>query len=196
MTPTAVRQLAVMTVFDPAAAARRLLDLQLDRDVLWQLLALVVVLDTLLFGISNQGLAMPNPYSAIFESPAGYGVLVGIILVVSVFAIFRVGRMMGGRGSFFEVMTVMIWLQYMSLAAQIILLALALTVPVLFSLFSLAATLIGFLILLHFVKTAHKLDGLLHAAGVVLASVFAVSASLLILLSLAGGQLTGASVHV
>lgn len=191
------RTLAITSVTDPASAAQVLLRLNPGRDVLWLGLALAVVLNTMLYALSQliPGYSQ-TPMPGMPSSAIGYGGIVGGGLILTIFAVYRVGRMMGGQGSFDDVMILMVWMQFLRVAAQFAALVLALTVPFLSVLLVFVATIIGVFIFLHFINQAHRLGSLWNAAGVLIASVFAMAIALIILLSLVGGPIPGAYPNV
>ena len=186
------RALAVLTVKDPAEAARRILALNLPAEICWLGLALAVVLDTMLFSVSN--MVLPQADSALYgliATPVSYGAVVGGGLVVTIIAIHRVGRVFGGQGEFSELLSLMVWLQLLSVAAQAAVFVLVLVVPLLAMILSFAATFLGIYIFLHFVDQAHRLASLWRAAGVLFAAVLVISLAFMILLSLIGAPFSG-----
>ena len=72
-----LKDLAVMSVTNPAQAAQILLAQNLRRDVLWLGLALAVVLNTLLFSLSNMMLPGPEGMPVLIQSPMVYAGFVG-----------------------------------------------------------------------------------------------------------------------
>lgn len=191
------RSLAVLSVTRPAEAAQQLMSLELSREVLWLALALAVVLNTTIHALSGLIFGpITMPLAGLPDSVVAYAALVGVGLLLTIFAIYRVGRMLGGQGSFDDVMVLMVWMQFLRVAVQAAALVLAMTIPILSALLVLAATFIGLFIFLHFIDQAHRLGSLMRAAGVMIASIFAIAISLLILLSLLGGPMTGASPYV
>lgn len=198
MTSPDLRQLAVTSVADPAAAARSLMALALPRAALWTALLLVAVLNTILFGLSHILVPAPEPVqmAGLFSSPIAYFVLVSGGLVLTIYAIFWTGRLLGGSGALEDVMVLIIWLQGLRVLVQAAALVLLLVLPMLSMLLIFAAALIGLYILLHFVDQAHRLNSLGRSAGVLIASVVAIVVGLSLLLSLIGGPMIGAVPHV
>ncbi len=196
MTLTGLRNLAVLTVTRPADAARALVAMQFPREVLWTALFLAVILNTLLYSVSNMLAPAPSPFPALFAIPAVYLVIIGTGLVLSIYSIHWIGRMMGGQGSLNDVMTLIVWLQYMRIAVQVATLVLAVTIPVLAALLVLAASLMGLWIMLNFVDQGLRLDSLGRAAVVLIGSVFAIAVLVSVLLTLVGGTLLGPAAYV
>lgn len=189
-------EMIVMSVRDPAEVARRLIAMQLPREVLWTGLALAAVANTLLFSLS--GLLMPNPNVALplFQSPFRYLVMVAAVLVLTVVVFYWTGRLLGGRGSLQDVLVTVLWLQVLRVLVQAVALVLALTIPVLAMLGVLAASVLGIYIMLHFLDQAHRLNSLARAGGVLIASVLLMAVALSVLLALFGGVIFGGYSHV
>ncbi len=188
----AFRELTIASVTQPANAARFLLAQSLPQNVLWVALVLVAVLNAIVFTVSQ--LLVQAPDSALpglFASPIVYLGFVFGALVIMIYAIFWTGRGLGGQAALEDVMVVMIWLQVLRVIVQLAALVLVLTVPVLSALLVFAAAVIGTYILLHFVNEAHRLGSLWRAAGVLIASVVAMTLGLSLLLSLTGAPLIG-----
>lgn len=190
LTPS-LKDLAVLTVQDPAEAARQLMALQLDRGTLWTAVFLVAVLNTLLAGLNN--VLMPNstPFPGLFDVPAVYFFFVGGGLVLTILTLFWVGRAFGGEGSMEDIMIVIVWLQFMRVLVQAAALLLLLTIPVLSILLILAAALVGIWILVHFVDQAHRFGSLSKAAGVLIAAFVGMVVGVSILLSMIGVSAVG-----
>ena len=78
LTPS-LKDLVLLTLQNPAEAARQLMALQLDRGTLWTAVFLVAVLNTLLAGLNS--VLMPNsaPFPGLFDVPAVYFFLVAAV---------------------------------------------------------------------------------------------------------------------
>ncbi|SDC86722.1 YIP1 family protein [Ruegeria marina] len=197
MTTSELRRLAWMSITDPASAARAVLEMKLERETLWLGFALAVVLNAFLHGLSNLAfgpMTMPLPGMPI--SVVGYGALMAGGLALTIAAVHRVGRWLGGQGSFQDVMALIVWMQLLLVAVQAVTLVLALTIPLLSALLALAANLVALYVFLHFIDQAHRLGSLMRAVGVLVLSVLAIAFALFILLSLVGGPIPGALPHV
>ena len=141
MTDPDWRNLVVTTVTDPALAARRLFALDLSRDVLWLALGVAVLLNTLLVFGPAVLFATPVVLPTFLASPLGYILLIGVGLVAMIFAVFWIGRAMGGTGRVEDVAVVLIWLQFMRVLLQAAVLALQVLFPFLAMLLALALSL-------------------------------------------------------
>ncbi len=196
MTPSFLRDLVVLTIKSPAEAARLLLGLSVPREALWTGLALVAVLNGLLFALTNLLVPGPSPLPEVFLVPSLYTVLVAGGLLLSIYALYWTGRLMGGTGTLDEIMLAILWLQGLRVVLMVIVIVLIMTVPALSALLVFAASIYGLYILVHFVNQAHRLESLPKSAGVLVASTAAILLGLTLLISLFGGPTSGLSANV
>lgn len=185
------RRLAVLTVTDPARAARILLDLHLPPAVLWSALVLSAALNAILFSLSNQILAAPQILPAPLHQPLVYFAVVVLALAVFILALALSGRLLGGSGGIDAVLPVMVWFQFLRVAVQAVSLLLVLTLPLLSLMFIIAAALFGLYVMMHFLSEALRLGSLARAAAaMILASMIVIAAASLII-ALVGGPYLG-----
>ncbi len=196
MTALNFRQLAIISVKDPRQGARLLLSLDVPREVLWTGLALIAVLNAVLFSISNILFPGPVPFPELFNVPLVYCVAVAGALTLTVYAMFWTGRLLGGSGSLGDIMLVFLWLQALRLVVQAVAILLVLTIPLLSNMLFFAASLYGVYMLLHFINEAHGLQSMGRAAGVLVASFLAIVLGLSLLIYLIGGPIIGSSLYV
>ncbi len=197
MNSTNLKNLAVLTLTDPAEAARQLMAMNLGREVLWVAFALAIVLNTLLQTASNVVFpVIDSEFQGIANSLVLYVAIVGGGLFLSILAFYHVGRRMGGTGSFNDIMVLMVWLQFLRVAVQAAGLIFLMTIPVLSALLAFAAFVVGLYITVHFLDQAHRLGSLPRAVGVLFLSVLAIAALLILVLSLVGAPMLGLSAHV
>ena len=190
------RALAIQTVKDPAGAARVLMDIGLPRSTLWTALVLMAVLQSVIFAVSDMMLAGPTPFPVLFGSPLRFFTMAVVALVLMVHAIHRAGRMLGGTGTLDDVLVIIVWLQALRVAVQVVGLILSVTIPVLAMLLLLVATVIGIYILLHFIDQAHRLGSIGQAVLVLFASVLVIVFGLSLILALIGLPLVGNAAYV
>ena len=180
--------LAARTIREPRDTAQYLLRLNLPGDVLWQLLALVVVLSIILAELSNlavsalSGVALPD----LFISPLLIGALQFVLLVGMVHAIFWVGRAMGGTGSLNDGLTLVTWLQFVMVCLQALQSVLLLISPSMATIVGLIGVVLLFWLLTHFVAVVHDFPSLGKVFGMILITLFAAGFGLSILLRLLG----------
>lgn len=196
MTAVQIRNLAVLTVRDPASAARLVMATNLPREALWTALALAVVLNTLIYSLSDMISPTQSPFPPLFQVPAFYLAVIGFGLVASIYAMHWIGRMMGGQGTLDDIMSLIVWLQFMRIAVQTVALFLTLSLPLLAVLLGLVASLMGLFITLHFVDQAHRFQSLGRAAFVLIGSAIAVVVFVSIVMTLVGATFLGSESYV
>ena len=148
--------LSLMTLTDPAGAARQLLAMPVPRPVLWQGFALVVVSSVLLSEFAT--LASPGAVGLeeLFSlGPWGAALLQAGLLFVMVQATHRIGAAFGGAGSRDDALKVMVWLQAMLLAVQALQVVVLILLPGLVNILGLVATGWFFWVLTTFIAELH-----------------------------------------
>lgn len=185
--PTLV-PLALFTVRHPREGAQRLMALNLGRDVLWQLLLLVVAVSVILAELSNilLGLVYGAHMQAVFAGPIALAGIQLALLVTMVFAIFWVGRAMGGTGRFEDALLLVAWLQFILACLQVVQTVALLLVPPLAWLIGLFGLGLFLYLLTHFVAAMHGFRSLSRVFAAILLALFALAVALSILLTLAG----------
>jgi hypothetical protein len=180
-----------LTLFQPREAAERILALRLPLGVAWMGLALMAVLNTLVYSLSIQ-LSPPSDPMAMgmvgpaFHAPLLFALLLFGALAMTALVLGAVGRWLGGQGGMAELVPLLTWMQVLRLVVQLGVVVLALAMPVLAALAVMVAALWGVYILLGFVAEAHGFEGLGRAAGVVVMSILGLAVGLSVLLSLVG----------
>lgn len=196
MIPLYWRQLVITSIKDPASAARSLMALQLPSQALWTALALVAVLNTALFTLSNLLMPGPSPLPAVFSSPMVYFSIVMVGLTLTTYALYWVGRWFNGKGSVADIMVLIVWLQLLRVLAQAAVLVLVMTLPFLAMLVVFAVTLIGVYMLVHFVDQAHRFGSVGRSAMVLIASLLAIVFGLSLIVAFFGGPNVGSLPNV
>lgn len=196
MTLPNLRDLTAQTLTDPSAAARALIALRLPQGMLWQALVLMAVLQAMVYALSDLAVPGPPPLALLLGSPLQFFGIAMLGLILFVHAVHLFGRFLGGSGSLDDLLVVMVWLQCLRAAVQLIMLILSLTVPILAILLMFAATLFGIYITLHFVNQALQLDSLAKALFAFLGAVLMIAVGMSILLALVGAPIPGATGNV
>lgn len=196
MTAINLKQLALLTITRPAEAAQLVIGNRPGRQVLWIGLALVAVLNGVLLGLSVVIDPVPAEAPPMFRNPMMYLVVVTVLIVVSIYALYWVGRVMGGKGSLEDIMAIVVWLQLLRITVQFGVLIIGLISPGLATMTALAITLIGIWIILHFIRQAHQLGSIGQAVMVGLGAFVLMTLALSILIALFGVQLLGPAFHV
>jgi Yip1 domain len=165
--------LAQLSLNDPRRAARALLSEDVPMPARTGGLLLVAVLSAFLAsiqsGLQTQAL---DPVSAfMMASPIRAAVIQWLFLALSVLLIHNVGRAFGGTGSFPDALIVVVWLQLLMLALQLVQLVAFLMSPPLAGLIGLAGLALFFWLMASFVAELHGFA----SRGAVLAGIIAVT---------------------
>ncbi len=187
-----LRQLFIMTVYNPTQAASVLLDRAVPRDTAWSILALGVILNTLLYFLSTTLFPMPPEFTLpLLRSPVMVGTILGLVVFIFAFVFYWLGRVMGGQGTFDHILLMMGWLQFMRLFVQFSSLMLMLFLPGIAQLFVLGAGLYGAWIVVNFLNVAHQYDSLGKAVMLLMLTLFGLVIGMSIVLSVIGVTTVG-----
>ncbi|MCG7518258.1 YIP1 family protein [Ruegeria sp. Ofav3-42] len=171
MNPASIVELGVLTLTNPSQAARRLLDLRPGREVLWLAFFLAVVLNGLVQLGIDQLIPVPEGEPVPPTQPIALNLLRSAgAMMLSVAAFLFVGRMLGGRATFDDILTLTVWLQFLQIAALLITLIITIALPFLMLMFLLATALISLYVTLHFLNEAHQFGSLAKSFGVIVLS--------------------------
>jgi hypothetical protein len=196
--------LTILSLQNPALAARFVLASGLRRDILWSLLLLVSIANATLVWVSNaltgptpeQLAQMPIQIPAIIFSPLFAFVFLAVALVITVHVLHWLGAAIGGTGSLENMLAVLVWLQGLRVMAQVVLLVLMLAVPSLAGLFGLAVAILSLWLLVHFVNEAAGLDSIFKTVGVLLSAMVGVILGLSFILTITGLATMGIDANV
>ncbi|WP_417727614.1 Yip1 family protein [Roseovarius sp.] len=191
MTQARFKALLMETLFRPRDAARVLIGFGFPQQSLWMALALMSVLNSIVYSVSLR-LSPPTDPAAMmlmppaFHSPLLFTVFLFGALAITVFALFWVGRMLGGQAQMSDVLVLICWLQVLRLILQVAVAISALAFPMVAVLLIFLSSIWGIYILIGFVDSAHRFDNMFKSAGVIVLSIVAMAVGLSILLSLIG----------
>jgi hypothetical protein len=177
--------MAWRTVKNPREGAAEVLSLGIPREALWPALALVVVLSIILANLAGLLLA-GEAGAAMPVGPAATGFIQLALLVVMVFAVFWIGRAMGGTGSFEESILLVAWLQFVMVCLQVVQTGVLLVSTPLAEIFGLLGVGLFLWLLTNFVAVLHGFSSLLQVFLMILVSAFGIAFGLSILLTLIG----------
>ena len=135
-----IRALAQLTLQNPRPAARVLLAEGVPMRARTAGLLLVAVVSALLASLQVGSTPQPlDPLSAfMLASPIRAAVVQWLFLALSVVLVHQVGRAFGGRGSFPDALLIVVWLQLLMLALQVLQLVVTFFSPALAGLIGLA----------------------------------------------------------
>ena len=186
--------LVAQTLRDPANAARFVIAAGYRRDILWTFLLLVCIVNAALVWLSN-ALTGPTPEQLaqipiqipqiIFSPLFTFVFLVGA-LVITVYVLHWIGAAIGGDGSLDDMLSVLVWLQFMRVLAQAVMLVLLLLAPSIAGLFGLAVALVSLWILVHCVNEGAGLGSVFKTVGVLLSATVGIIMGLSFILTFTG----------
>lgn len=166
-------ELIAQTLFSPRTAADRVMALRLPREWLWMALALMSVLNGIVYSLSLQLNPPHNPQTLemvppAFQSPALFTIFLLGALVITVMMLTWVGRSLGGVAEVQQILALIVWMQVLRLGVQLLLLVLMLALPVAGLALVLVASLWGLVILVAFIDHAHGFKSGFKAIAVIL----------------------------
>lgn len=161
------------TLSAPRAAADRILALNLPREWLWMALALMGVLNGIVYSLVLQMGGPPDPGAApmipaALQSPALFTLFLLGALVITVMTLTWVGQAMGGKAQVAQILALITWMQALRLAVQLALVVLMLALPLAGLILVVTASIWGFVILVVFVDRAHEFGNIFKAAAVII----------------------------
>ncbi|MFZ7089635.1 YIP1 family protein [Primorskyibacter sp. 2E233] len=195
MTLEGFLRLALQTVTAPREVARLLLSLRLPREALVLGFALVVVGNALVFSVSLV-LSPPNVALGLLGNPLSLMAIRAVVLFATILCFTWGGRMFGGTARFQDMALLLIWLQALSVAVQVVFSLVLPLAPGLSSLLVFAATAVGAYITVNFIDEAHALASAGKSVMVMIFGLIAMAIGLSILLSLLGFTPTGLTGYV
>jgi hypothetical protein len=174
------------TVRNPREGATELLSLGVPREALWPALALVVVLSILFAQVTSLLMTGQAGMGGMPIGPAATGFVQLLLLVVMVFAIFWIGRAMGGSGSFEEAILLVAWLQFIMVCLQVVQAAALLILPPVAGLIGVAGLVLFLWLLTNFIAVLHGFSSLVQVFIMILVAAFGIAFGLSIILTLIG----------
>ncbi|MYM53955.1 Yip1 family protein [Thalassovita mangrovi] len=187
------KQLAIDTLRDPRSAARQILELRLDTSLLWTALALIVVLNAILNGVTLPLMVVPDMVPAAFASPWMFAMILGGGIVIGTFILTWIGQMMGGKAQLSDMLALVVWLQGLRLLVQAVVFLLFFAVPMLSDILALVAGLWGIWITVAFIDEAQRFGSIFKAIMVLVASMLGIAIGLSFFLLLIGASSVGMS---
>ncbi|CUJ30502.1 YIP1 family protein [Cognatishimia activa] len=151
-------QLLKDTINAPATAAKTLLALKPQNNEVWLALVLAIVLNTIVFVVTI--MVSPNAAPEVVQliNPFILAILFFASMAVGALTLYVGGKPLSGAASFYEILTLVTWLQYMRFAVQLVGLVLMVILPALSTIVTFLAMLYGIWILMNFVNEAQGYD--------------------------------------
>jgi len=184
-------RLARETVSNPREGAATVLSFAPERQALWLMFALVIVLSLLLreFVAVFAGFPLDGPITGPMQgSTLMLGLVMAGFLYLTMHAVHRIGQFFGGTGSFEETALLVIWLQFILICLQVIQIAalFILPWPWLAGLITIVAIALYVWLLVNFIAVLHGFTSLGMVFVATLLSAFALLFAFSLVLSLLG----------
>lgn len=173
---------------DPREAAVRLLSLGVPGAAVWPAFGVIILLSVLIGGISD--LAAP-PEQGPQVSYILMALLLAVIFMAFALGVWKVGRALGGKGSFEECLVVGIFFQGVLLPLQVLQLALVIVLPGLAGVFGIALLFYGVWVNVNFIDALHGFASFFKSLGVLILASFVAAIAMLVVIALVGGSLGG-----
>ncbi|MBV0912230.1 Yip1 family protein [Anianabacter salinae] len=188
-----ILRLGVSSIPNPQQGLRAVFSLGLGRAEAWQALILMVVVSTLL----GEATAALLPVSASIAGPLLATPLLAFVvqlclLVVAVFAIFWIGRAMGGTGAFEDAVLTVAWLQFILVMLQLAQIAALVVFPPVAAWLGILGIGLFFWLVTHFTAALHGFTQPGKVFLMVVVSMLGIAFGLSIILSLIGVSAPGA----
>ncbi|OED47731.1 hypothetical protein AB838_13940 [Rhodobacteraceae bacterium (ex Bugula neritina AB1)] len=182
----ALAAFALLTLKSPRDAAQHILAQQWPREALWTGFLLSVVLNTCVY--TAQKILFPLPPEVLLPrfAPGAYFAIVLVLQLCFIAMLSTSGRWLGGQGSLPSMLALVTWLQLLQAALNGAIVLAFLVMPTLAALLNIAANIIVFFILLHFVNAAHRFSSVWRSLGVVLMASLILVFALLFIVGLIG----------
>jgi hypothetical protein len=149
--------LARDTISDPRGGARRIMAIDLTLQERWLALLLMAVVSTLLtyLSLALAPQAAQDYLGEAMSSPLSTAGIQAIVLFAGTLAVHRFGQARGGTGSLADAISLVAWLQFILLIAQVAQVVAEILVPPLAQLIGLGAVALFFWLLTNFVAELH-----------------------------------------
>lgn len=185
--------MAVRTITNPREGAEEILALGIPRAALWPLLALVVVISTFIVQVINiiGSMQGAEPAPGIYGQPLALGSIEFVILAVAAFAIYRVGRGFGGKGTLEESVLLVAWMQFVMILLQVAQLVLMFLMPFLAQLVGMASIVLFFWLMTNFIAVVHGFRSLAQVFLMMIVVAFGLIILFSIVLAMLGVQVPG-----
>lgn len=178
--------MAWRTVKNPREGAAEVLSLGFPREAIWSALALVVVISIMLAFLGDLITPDMPGTRGMLLSPAAMGFIQLLLMLVMIFAVFWIGRAMGGTGSLEETALLVIWLQFIMICLQVAQTAALLVIPPLAGMIGVFGLVLFLWLLTNFIAVLHGFSSLIQVFIMILVAAFGIAFGLSIILTIIG----------
>ena len=179
--------LARLTLTQPSKAARQLMQEPLRRDILLEALVLVAITEVLIGWTANWLSPLPENamMQVLFNGPILLAISQVALITLSVLAVFLIGRLFGGTGTFDQALQLIIWMQFVVQLVELALLPLHLFASEILVTLNFALAIYSIWLTVNFIAVLHGFNSLLKVlAGLIATSVVLAFVLLMVLGSL------------
>ncbi len=185
--------LARLTFAEPRRAAAFWLANTPPLNISVELAVIVMALGSILANLLS--LVSPDPsiemFAALLDNPILFAIVQLMLLMISALLIHVIGRMFDGVGSFEQALILSVWLQFIMLGAQVLLIPIILILPSLAQGITLAVNIFVVWLLVNFIAELHQFRSLLKVFAGIIATTFAASFVVVFLLAFIGFGVEG-----
>ncbi len=178
--------MVMRTLQSPREGAHEVLAIGIPREAIWLVIAIVVVLSAFLGQVVALLTGGEAAMGGLLGSPVVSGILQLLAILLTIAAVYWVGRAMGGTGTFTDAAILISWLQFVMICVQLVQIAALLFVPPLAGLIFIAALGIFLWILTEFVCVLHEFKSRGQVFAMIIVSAFTIAFFASILLTLLG----------
>lgn len=185
-----ILHLGRLSVEDPRAGMRAVLQQDVPVPARTAGLLLMAVASALLMHLGSVFLppAVDPLTQFMMQGPIRTAIIQWLILAASVFLIHRVGRAWGGQGNFIDTLLVVVWLQVIMLAVQVVQIVALIVIPPVAPIVNLAGLVLFFWLISGFVAELHGFASRWAVLAGILVTSIALAAVLVAILSMVLGQ--------
>jgi len=155
-----LKELLIQSVTAPRSVAPQILGLQLSNEILWTMMALVAVLNAILYSLSIFVFETSTGLKTGMNLPFLYLALLGAAMVIGAMVLRWVGQMWGGRATLNDMFAMVVWLQALRAVAQLGLLVLMVVAPGLSNLVAIGLGMFGLWLMANFLDVAQGWNSL------------------------------------
>lgn len=178
-----------LTLQNPRAAARHLMDRRLELSTIWLVMALMAVISA---GLSTVSLLLAPPETeadlvapaimTMLQNPLQVAVLQAVVMVIVAMLAQGVGRLFGGHGNFRDGLVLIVWTEALLCVLQLAQIVLMPVSPSLAAAIGLFGMVLFVWVLSNFIAEMHSFASAGHVLFGIIATVFAVSVLMTIVL--------------
>lgn len=178
--------MVMRTLQSPREGAHEVLAIGVPREAIWIIIAIVVVISAFMGQLVGLLAGGDQTLGGIFGSPLVSGILQLLAILLTIGAVYGIGRAMGGTGSLVDAAILVSWLQFVMICVQVVQVVALVIVPPLAGLIFLAALGLFLWILTEFVAVLHEFKSRAQVFIMIVVSAFTIAFLASIVLTILG----------